>query len=819
MNNKHVAFTVRRTVVIASGALFFLFAFAAVAEPLVPEESELTELTRPKSTIEAGVGGVTDSNWKFGQYNGLNNSGAYGIGNFDIRGGGAYDSSDATRWRITGKNIGLENRSFTGEYKDQGKYKLDFGYDEIPMNLNNSFQTPYLGTGGADLILPGNWQYPTNNNMRTLPASDYSVFHTINMGTKRERIDGGFSYFFNPQWEAQASMRHENKNGTQPLGAPIVGVRAVILPNPISQSTDQINASMKYTGDKGYGQFAYYGSLFHNDINGVTFQNPFGAPIGNVPAFGRMSSMPDNQFHQFSLTGGYNFSPATKLVANGAYARNWQNQDFLPYNTSVNGGGTLPTSNLNGDVETKAVNLKLTHKVNKDLNFASAYKYDERDNHTPINEYIFFDADGLGVTGTPTERSNTPYSKRIQQGNLGANYSFAQGHWLKAGYELQNIDRWCNRTWISCADTPTTTENTGRLDYRGSFFDRINSKLGYAYSYRSADNYNQDNALWAKLPQDAALYNRIAATGLPAWGPALPWAAPGDALNQAVFPNNNPASVDGDINGLRRFNTANRERQKVNAYVDYQVTNKLSMGVGGDFRYDNYPNSRFGLQSSRNWGINLDSSYAFNEDTSVQLFYSYQDIVNKSAGMSYPLGATPNTNVGSILPGTVVGGCVNNVRAMNNTGKTDPCRNWFTDMTDNIDTVGFGVKRKGFLDGKLDVNGDFLYSFARTLIGVTGGQYVQSPTGTPANGPFLFIPAANMPTVKTEMYQFKLDAKYIINKPSAVHLSYLYQYLFSSDYIYTGMQLSGTPQALMPTFEQAPTYSIHAVGLSYIYNF
>ena len=432
------------------------------------EESDLTELTQqPKSKIEAGVGGVTDSNWKFGQYNGLNNSGAYGIGTIDIRGGGAYDSDDATRWRITGNNIGLESRSFTGEYKDQGKYKLNFGYDEIPRYLNNTFRTPYLGTGGANLTLPGNWQYPANNNMRALSASDLADFHTVDMGTKRERIDGGFSYFFNPQWEAQASMRHEDKNGLQALGAPIMGAnprQAAILPNPIDQSSDQINASMKFTGDKGFGQFAYYGSLFHNNINGVTFQNPFSAGgVGSVPAFGRMSSMPDNQFHQFSLTGGYNFSSATKLVAHGSYARNWQNQAFLPYNTSASGGGVLPTSNLNGDVETKAINLKLTHKVNKDLNFASAYKYDERENHTPINDYRFADADSTGAISNV--RNNAPYSKRIHQGNLDANYSFAQGHWIKAGYELQNIDRWCNSTWISCADTPTTTEHTGRMDY------------------------------------------------------------------------------------------------------------------------------------------------------------------------------------------------------------------------------------------------------------------------------------------------------------------------------------------------------------------
>jgi hypothetical protein len=178
-----------------------------------------------------------------------------------------------------------------------------------------------------------------------------------------------------------------------------------------------------------------------------------------------------------------------------------------------------------------------------------------------------------------------------------------------------------------------------------------------------------------------------------------------------------------------------------------------------------------------------------------------------------------NTNTGTATAGSVIGGCYNNVLAMNSTGKTDPCRNWSTNMTDSVDTVGLGLKHKGLFDGKLDIKGDFLYSYARTLIGVTGGQYVQSPTGTAANGPFYYIPASNMPTVKTQTFQFKLDAKYTINKPSALHLSYLYQRLLSTDYVYIGMQAAGTPQNLFPTYEQAPAYSTHVIGLSYIYNF
>ena len=797
---------------------------AQVAQADTQHNDEWNELTTPKSYVEAGIGGVNDGNWKFGQYNGLNGSGAYGIGNFDINGGGAYDSDDATRWRLTGKNIGLETREFTAQYKNQGKYKFDAGYNEIYRVGQGTYETPYLGAGGNSLTLPFNWQYPFNNNMRTLSPNDGLLFQGVELSTKRRRVDGGFGYFFNDQWELKASMRHEDKNGMQALGAPIVATRAVILPNPISQSTDQINASINFTGEKAYGSFAYYGSIFHNDYNGVIFQNAYAAPALGNPKYGQMSTMPDNQFHQFSVNGGYNFSTDTKLVGSGSYGRNWQDQSFLPISTSTM---LYPgQSNLNGGVDFKAVTAKLTHKATQDLNLGASYKYDERENTTSVYTYQFPDVDTAGF-GT-NFRNNTPFSRRVQTGNLDADYTIIKGHALKFGYEIQNIDRWCNGTWTSCVDTATTTENLGRVDYRGKITDKINTKLGYYYSNRSADNYNQDTAYLASFqqPQTTAqwnLYNNYLAIGLPSWGPALPWPNRGIPYPfPNVFVNNNPITtmVNGggnalDINGLGRFNTAPRNRQSFNSLLNYQVTDKWGLGLNGDYRYDDYYQSTYGLQSSRNWSLNLDSNFNFTDDFSGHIFYTFQNIQNKTAGMSYG----NNANTGITRAGSVIGGCVNNVLAVNNYAKTDPCRDWLTNMGNDINTIGLGLKNKGLFSGKLDLAGDVLLSLARTSTGVNGGQYVQSPTGTATNGPFYYIPAAAMPDVNSQLYQFKFDAKYSFNKSSAAHLTYLFQHLWSTDYIYTGQQPAGTPTGVMPTFQQAPTYSIHAVGLSYIYNF
>ena len=93
---------------------------AADAEPA------LADLTTPTSTVEVGVADVSAASSKAGEYNGVRRArGSSRIGNFDLRGGGAYDSDDATRWRLKGTDLGLETRNLTAETGEQGRFRLD----------------------------------------------------------------------------------------------------------------------------------------------------------------------------------------------------------------------------------------------------------------------------------------------------------------------------------------------------------------------------------------------------------------------------------------------------------------------------------------------------------------------------------------------------------------------------------------------------------------------------------------------------------------------------------------------------------------------
>jgi len=65
------------------GAVLTTAAHAADSSGVDPA---VAELTCPRSTVDLGAGYVSQSSAKFGQYNGLAKSGAFALGDVDLRG-------------------------------------------------------------------------------------------------------------------------------------------------------------------------------------------------------------------------------------------------------------------------------------------------------------------------------------------------------------------------------------------------------------------------------------------------------------------------------------------------------------------------------------------------------------------------------------------------------------------------------------------------------------------------------------------------------------------------------------------------------------
>ena len=648
-------------------------------------------LTRPTSTVEVGPGAVGENSYKAGEFNGLQDKGAFLIGNLDVRGGSTYDSDSAFRWRIKGSDLGLETRSLSAEVGSQGRFRLNFGYDELRRNRSDSYQTPYDGAGTNMLALPSGWLVPnvagtSGSNSAANPASarglapsigtapyinavstsptfgaiitpnatqvalvnaaaavDVPFFHNVNLDTKRTRFDAGFTYNFDERWAASASVRPEHRDGLKPMGTVsrnTGGDISTIIPDVIDTNTNQINAALNFKGTRSFLQGAYYGSLFSNNIRSMSWQN-WATPAGTLNT---MSSTPDNAYHQFSLTGSRKMGSTGKLVANASYARNTQNDAFLVDSTTP----VVPVSSLNGLVVSTAFDAKFTSKPAKKADFTAAYKYDDRHNRSAINIFQYADTgeepsvnanfpagpnNPLGPVLAQNANANRPYSRKINQATLDAGYALAHGQRISAGYEFQRVNRDCPGSWISCADAAVTNENTLRAEWRTSMNAPVTARVGYERGARRASDYNE-NAFLALVPYAGVVPKGQTMSALDALVQnRLNGYGPvlgyngGVFVNGVFFPNNNALANALYANGNRISELAGMRRY----YVADRNRDKVRTSLGWQ------PTDQLSLRAG----------FDYNRDDYPDSTYGLQDAKNRAVNLdaNYAFGEKVSADV------------------------------------------------------------------------------------------------------------------------------------------------------------------------------
>ncbi len=871
------------TIIITRLALLTIGGFGSAVCAYAEEgAAAVAALTRPSSEIEIGIGNVSRDSYKFGEYNGLQDDGPFTIGNVDIEKRSPYDSEGTNYLRFQANNLGLDTRSARLDLARQGRFKISLGYDALRRNLSDSYQTPFNGIGTNSLSLPGNWLMPivpqvstVNLNYRVLlpqtgdaatlaaapnaaqlatlqriRAADLPAFHNVNVRTLRHRSEALVAYNFNSRWAVSANFRQENKDGLKPVGAVSAfgagGDSVVILPERIDTTTAQYNLALHFTGAKLFVEAGYYGSIFDNHVRSMTWQEPKNLAV--APSY---ATAPSNQFHQLALSGRYDLANATKLMLNASYGRSTQNEAFLTPSAFNPDAFVAPASSANARVITKSLNLNLRTRLSPVWNLAADLKYSDRDNRTPVRQYLFYDIDAESNFATAPSPfnaflrrtdvgqnaniyNNRPQSRSVTQARITSDYSLGHSQTIAAGYEWERNRRSCNGTWISCSDAAATTDNSFQAQWRSALSDTLNAQLAYTRAARRVD-YNS-NAWLAEVPlanvvgsgATISVYDYLTQNGLTGFGPLRGFPNPALTGNAAILtPNNNivlqrfygSRNNVSEIPGMRRFNAADRNRDKLRAMADWQVLEKLALQLAADFNRDEYVNSQYGLQRAKDSAVNLDVSYAVSTRLSANAFLSYEE---QNSGMtSFPSNIS-NTNPATVVANNVLAGspCYTSVQPHNGDAKIDPCNQWSAATHEKALTLGLTLADKGLRAGKLDLSLDLLYTRGRSAIDVLGGTYVNNPRSASVGQPgVLFIAAENLPRVTTDLFAIGANGEYQINKSSALRLTYRYQRLkSSSDFAYAGLQF-GSVAGFMPTNEQVPVYSVHVLGVSYVNRF
>lgn len=647
-----------RTTLLAGAALAIcLVAGAAQADDDGASADIPREFRNVTSYIESGLIFNSDDSFKFGDYTGTDEKGLYLLGNMDLQGRTEFDSATPKYWRFKASNVGLDSRIIGLEYGRQGRFWIDLDYNELPKLQSDSGRYFLTNEGGTTMLTPPGWvASDTTAGMTGLagPLPDLELEH------QRERLGGGITLFPTEDWKLRARFDRETKKGTKLTSALIASSggnpRAVLAPEPIDYDTRMLDVGLEYGNARAQFKLDYHFSGFSNRDDSLTWQNPFLNPsrpwdpnAAYPTGFGRKSLPPDNRFDQVTFMGGYNLSDQTRLTLNGAFGRMAQDESFLPYSYNPDYVTTpLPRNSLDGEIYTTLVNLGISSRPLPKLTLNARYRFDDRDNKTPRNTYIYVPSDSTnqGAIDGSTARINHPYSYRENEVALDARYRLMKRTDLSLGYQFEQVER-------DYSEVDRLRDHKLGLKLRTQPMRGVSASFDVSGSRRKGSTYHHNEPyLTGHSPEYIALQS-----GVGLW-------------------ENHPL--------LRRYYLADRERLEVGASASFMPLDTVTMSLSARHFDDDFEDTELGLTGRRTTSYTLDCSFAPWDGLEAYAFFTHENYVFDLDGWSFS-----GRNKGP--------------------DSTDPTRRWSSSNEDVVDTAGIGL-RTNLIPDKLDLTADYLFS-------------------------------------------------------------------------------------------------------------
>lgn len=455
--NRHTRFGYSRTAIAAA-------LFAAFGPVQAADGDEVTELTKPTSSAQYGLGYVDKENGRFGQYNGLNEKGGYGLLDFDY-----VKRDDATgAWlKLRARDLGLDNRELRFEHEIQGNWGYYIDFSQTPRYEPYTVNTAITGIGTTNLTVPG---APTAG-----PA--------LRLKTEREALGLGFNKNLPGDWDFKVTFRNEEKDGARLFARGTTGATGgrgnfELTPEPINSTTRQLEATLNYTGERLQVSGGYYGTMYDNEYKALFIT---GAGAAALTTFNVIALPPDNQSHQLYLSGGYSFTPTTRGSFKLSYARATQDDTFLtaaqlapsPVQPGVPG-------NLDARVDTTLAQFGLTARPMPKLSVRASLRYEDRDDKTPLFQF--------GTGGATWDGFNEPRSIRTTSSKLEASYALPMAVRLTGGVDYDEKKR--NTSPLRVVTFREKTDETAyRAELRRSMSETVTGALAYIHSERGGSPF------------------------------------------------------------------------------------------------------------------------------------------------------------------------------------------------------------------------------------------------------------------------------------------------------------------------------------------
>jgi MtrB/PioB family decaheme-associated outer membrane protein len=703
-------------------------------------EPAKTVETTVETTVRAGLGVIDGSSAEraqFGQYNGLRNESAVGLLDIDY----SLRSLGKSAWvEFKGENLLRETRQMGLVWKNPGNWKLSADYSELVRVDPNAVNSGMLGAGS------------TTPQVVHLPAGPGSG-RDFDLKTKRTGLGVAFSKPISRALVLDIDLKSEKKEGARLFGigmncpSPIApgcggttgintGWATLLVPEPVNSRHSQVDLRLSYAEEKLRFNVGYYGSFYRNGYSTLNPNVPasLNNPVGDLLPLNTglqailnqpVALAPDNQAHQIDLGGSYDFTAKTRGTFKFGYAKATQHDDFA---SAGLGGAPAGVSDLGGEVDTTFTRLGITSRPMPKLSLLADLRYEHKDDQTPIHLY------NLEGTSTYTNR-NLP--SRKTQGKVQASWQFTSDYRGTMGANYESIDRGVFTATSAASGISALRQRTGETGVTAELRRRVSEEASGAITVSSS---RRDGSNWLR-----------------------------DNSGLGVTEVANPADPITGFSSTAIFmpSLADRQRDKVKLFADWQPSEKLSLQFGAEAGRDKYSTpSSYGVRNTRmnqfsvDWGYVLSSAWSLNGYASRGI-----QTLDQSRPAGYVM-AFENTNLGA----------------------------------------GLGVTGKA--TSKLEVGAGLSYIDDRNVYAQTLDAFAGADSAA------LLAATGGLPDVVYRQTALKLFGKYALSKRSALRFDLVHQRTSLNDWAWGN---NGVPFAYSDasTVTQLPHQNVTFIGITY----
>lgn len=628
-----------------------------------------------------------------------------------------FTPTESYSTEISGSKWGQDDQEFGLRTGRLGLWQFDFEWDQIPHTFSTNSRTLFQETS------PGVFKLPTPRpnlfNWNTAPSID-----EIGVRWDTARISLGLTP--TPDLDLRAQYTRIRKAGDMPLSLAFSspGGDFAEFAAPIDQTVHDFRIGGTYAREQWQIKFDYTFSMFDNGLKAYVVDNPClglsaalvaggcaGQATGAEPT-GLLSAAPDNMAHTFTLAGGVNLPFRTRINAAASYSFRLQNESFLAHNVNPaisSPSLALPQKSLDGYVGTTLFNVQATSRPISPLTLTAKYRL--YDFHDTTDELEFAGHVVNDRTLVVEERLAGRFGYTKHNADLDARWRFGAPLAVTLGGAWEKWDR------VSHREVQDSDEYFAKLAVDVTPFDWMNARLTYKPSFRRVGDYKTFAHLQHTVIEDIT---------------------PSEfAQGQSVL--------------LRKFDEADRNRQRVDLLLQFFPLEDLTTGLAFGWKDDDYYNTTLGLQRAKNYSIGIDLGWSPHERLSFYAGYVHEWIDQRQRQRSRPV-----------------------------TGSTTfdfPDYDWISESTDTTDNVYAGA-RVWLIPRVLQWNVSGSYQFA--LGRINNSNPVTPTSGTAAQ--ILTATAKPMSSLEDELLRIDTTLRYSFWKNWFATVGYAFESFRKNDF-------------------------------------